>query len=59
MISSSRTYLTRTDLVIIVTAVIIGDLGEVVVVGQGDTTVITLIITVDEPRCAPVSANYS
>lgn len=51
------TYLTRADLIVVVAAVIIGLLGEVVVVGQGDTAIITLVIAVDEPGHARVSTN--
>ena len=57
MISQSRSHLTGADLVVVVAAVIIGFLGEIVVVGQGDTAVITFVVTVDKPRYAHMLAH--
>lgn len=59
MLSQPLTSLTRADLIIVVAAVTIGGFSEVVVIGKGDTAVITLIVTVDESRYANASAIYS
>lgn len=43
-----RQYLTRADLIIIVTAVFVSCLVEIVIVVHRDTTIVALVVTIDK-----------